>query len=103
MADDRVVSAVPACRGRPKIPRVVELLRKAPEWKALLDSGEAMNQADIARREGIPRARATQVIGFLRLAPPIQQHILSTLSIVRQPAITDRELRPMAKLEDPND
>ena len=58
---DRVVSAVPPGRGKPKrpqepkTPRVAELLRKALEWRALLKSGEVATQAAIARREGIKR------------------------------------------------
>ena len=102
---DRVVSAVPPCRGKPKplkdprTPRVLESLRKAIEWQALLESGEAANQAEIARREGITRARVTQVMGMLRLAPEIQQHILSMPDMVRRPAITERALRPIAKTE----
>jgi hypothetical protein len=59
---DQVVSAVPPGRGdpkpprEPKTPRVVELLRKANEWKALLESGKVASQAEIALREGITRA-----------------------------------------------
>ena len=58
---DQVVSAVPPRRGKPKppkeprTPRVVELLRKAIEWQALLASGEAPNYAAIARREEVTR------------------------------------------------
>jgi hypothetical protein len=80
---DRVISAIPPPRGKPKppkeprTPRVVELLRKALEWQALLASGEALNKSDIARREGITRARVTQVMGLLRLAPEIREHLLS--------------------------
>jgi hypothetical protein len=56
---DRVVHAVPSRvlhrkpAKAPKRPRVVELLRKALEWQALLESGEVRNQAEVARREGI--------------------------------------------------
>lgn len=49
----------------PRTPRVVELLRKAIEWQALLVSGKIANQVDIARQEGITRARVTQVMGML--------------------------------------
>ncbi|MGA7104189.1 MAG: hypothetical protein WBX49_02480, partial [Candidatus Deferrimicrobiaceae bacterium] len=48
-----------------RTPRVVELLRKAMEWQALLDSGTIASQADISRQEGITRGRVTQVIGML--------------------------------------
>jgi hypothetical protein len=37
----------------PKTPRVVELLRKAIEWRRQLDAGEVRTQADIARRSAI--------------------------------------------------
>jgi ParB-like chromosome segregation protein Spo0J len=80
---------------------VVELLRKALEWQALLASGEALNKSDIARREGITRARVTQVMGLLRLAPEIQDHVLSLPDMVRRPAIIERALRPIAKLHRP--
>ena len=77
-----------------------ELLRKAIDWQALLESGEVPNQAEIARREGITRARVTQVMGMLHLAPEIQQHVLSMPEVVRRPAITERALRPIAQMED---
>ena len=92
--------------------RVVELLRKAIEWRALLESGEAANQAAIARQEGITRARVTQVMGLLRLAPEIQEHVLTLpdlpaprsatrqAGMVRRPTITERALRPIAQIED---
>ena len=84
---DRVVSAVPPGRGtpkrpqEPKTPRVAELLRKALEWRALLKSGE-----------GLTRARVTQILGLLRLAPEIQHHILSMPRTVGCPTISKRVL-----------
>jgi hypothetical protein len=106
LATDRVVSAVLPPRGKPKpskvakTPRVVELLRKAIEWQVLLESGEIVNRADIARQEGITRARVTQVMGMLRLAPEIREKILSTPNAVRRPLVTERVLRPIATITD---
>jgi len=102
----RVVSTVPPGRGKPKpsrepkTPRVVELLRKAIEWQALLESGKIANQADIACQEGITRARVTQVMGMLRLVPEIQQTILAIPANVRRQNITERALRPITQIED---
>jgi hypothetical protein len=79
----------------PKTPRVVELLRKANEWKALLESGEVASQAEIALREGITRARVTQIMGMLRLAPEIREQILAMHDSSRRPQITERVLRPI--------
>lgn len=78
---------------------MVELLRKALEWRRQLDAGEVRNQAAIARQEGLTRSRVTQVMGMLRLAPEIQEHVLSLPDMVRRPAITERALRPIAQLE----
>jgi hypothetical protein len=103
---ERVISALPPKdRNRkppktPRTPRVIELLRKALEWQALLQSGQVHNQAEIARREGITRARVTQVMSLLRLPPEIQQHILALPDMVRRPAITERALRPIAQIAD---
>jgi len=84
----------------PRTPRVVEHLRKALEWQALLESGEIPNQAAIARQVGITRARVTQVLGLLRLDSMIQQRILAMPDTVRRPVVTERALRPIAHLED---
>jgi hypothetical protein len=106
---DRVVHAVPTRvlnrkpPKAPRTPRVVELLRKAIAWQSLLKSGEVASQAAIARREGITRARVTQVMGMLRLAPEIQQHVLSLPDLARRPVITERALRPIAQLERASD
>jgi hypothetical protein len=106
VAVDRVVSALPEPPGRPKppkepkTPRVVELLRKALEWQVLIESGEVRNRAAIARREGITRARVTQVMAMLRLAPEIREHILATPQMPCRPTIAERGLRPIAQLED---
>jgi hypothetical protein len=103
---NRVVSTVPASRGKskppkePKTPKVVELLRKAIEWQALLESGEIANQAEIARREGITRARVTQVMGLLRLIPEIQERILSLHDTLQSPPITERMFRSIKTITD---
>jgi hypothetical protein len=42
-------------------------------------------------------------MGMLRLAPEIQEHVLSLPDMVRRPAITERALRPVGQIEDPAD
>jgi hypothetical protein len=102
---DRIVSALPEPRGKPKpprkpkTPRVVELLKMALEWQRQLDAGEVETQAAIARREGIARARVTQIMALLRLAPEIQEHVLNMPDAVNRPAISERALRPIVRFE----
>ena len=79
------------------------LLRKATEWWRQLDAGEVRNQAEIARREGITRARVTQVMGMLRLAPEIQEHIQSIPETPRRPFVTERTLRPIESISNSRD
>lgn len=105
----QVLHAVPPGGGDPKPPRVpktlrvVELLRKAIEWQTLLKSGKIASQAEIARREGITRGRVTQVMGMLRLAPEIQERILSMSDGVGRASLTERILRPFGTIADQRD
>ena len=102
----QVVCAVPPSQANPrppkapKVPRVKELLLQAQEWQKLLASGDVRNQADIAQREGITRARVTQIMHLLNLAPEIQDHILNMPKSSKRPAITDRSLRPITQIDD---
>jgi len=86
---------------RPKVPPVVRTLLKAREWRRQLDAGEVASQAAIARREGLTRARVTQIMALLRLAPDIQQSILSLAGGPNPPTISELTLRPITYLQDP--
>ncbi len=78
---------------QPKTPRVTELLRKAIKWHGDLEAGKVSNQAEIARREGLTRARVTQIMSLLRLAPEIQEHVLEMPETVHRSVVTERALR----------
>ncbi len=101
---DRVVNVTAKARRpakpprEPRTPRAVELLRKAQEWRRQLEVGEVPTQAEIARREGITRARVTQIMGLLRLIPEIQERIMTMPETVHRPGITEHGLRPIAQL-----
>jgi len=105
VAPDQTVNALSAkARNRkppkaPQTPKVVEILKTAQEWRRQLDAGGVTNQAEIARREGITRARVTQIMALTRLAPEIQDHVLSLPATAHRSAITEKALRPIALLE----
>ncbi|MDD5705497.1 MAG: hypothetical protein PHR35_06195 [Kiritimatiellae bacterium] len=109
VAPDQTVNTLSAkARNRkppkaPQTPKVVELLRTAQEWRRQIDAGEVRNQAEIARREEITRARVTQILGLLRLAPAIQAHVLSLPDMANLPIITERSLRPIAQIGSQSD
>ncbi|OGP58757.1 MAG: hypothetical protein A2V67_18020 [Deltaproteobacteria bacterium RBG_13_61_14] len=75
-------------------------MQKALRWKALLDSRELSNQAQIARLERLSRARVTQIISLLRLAPEIQEYILAIPETTGRSALSERLLRPITRIDD---
>lgn len=103
------MSAMPSPRGKPKPPkepktlRLAELLLKAIERPRQLDAGEGINQTQIVRREGLTRARVTQVIGMLRLTAEIQERILSLPAPGPRRLNTERALRRVAAIKNSRD
>jgi hypothetical protein len=65
-------------------------------WRQQLDSGAVTTQAEIARRERLSRARVTQIMNLLQLAPAIQRRLLGR----NHTRTTERELRPVVQLRD---
>lgn len=63
-----------ACPPRPK-GQAVNALRLALGWQAEIETG-GITRADIARREGLSRARVTQVMALLDLPDDVQQQLL---------------------------
>jgi hypothetical protein len=59
-----------------RVPRVARVLALAHHWQGLIRSGVVRDQADLARLVGVSRARVTQVMSLLWLAPDIQEDIL---------------------------
>lgn len=81
-------------------PRVIETLARARRWRAMIDRGEAKNAAQIASDLGITRARVSQIMALLRLAPEIQDLIDGLNGDEGAYALTERGLRQIALIED---
>jgi len=58
------------------IPRVSRLLALAHHIQELIDTGQVKDLAEVARRGHVSRARVTQIMNLLLLAPDIQEEIL---------------------------
>lgn len=58
------------------IPRISRLMALALKFEGLLRSGVVTDQAELARLGHVTRARVTQVMNLLLLAPDIQEAIL---------------------------
>jgi hypothetical protein len=75
-------------------PRVTCLLALAHKFEALVQSGEVRDYADLARAGRVSRARVSQILKLLLLAPSIQDHILwLPPRIAGDESITERDLR----------
>jgi len=59
--------------------REARLLALAYRWQRLIDQGTIENQAEIARRMGLTRARVSQIMEMQWLCPAIQERFLSGL------------------------
>lgn len=89
----------PAPVGR--IPRVSRLMALAIRFDRLIRDGVVTDQAELARLGHVTRARVTQIMDLLGLAPDIQEAVLFLPATQRgREAITERDLRPIAALAD---
>ena len=58
------------------VPRVARLLALAHKFQGMLDRGEVESMAELARLGRVSRARITQIMDLLMLAPEIQAEVL---------------------------
>ena len=89
-----------ACAARARRPRIIDALACAREWRRLLDTGEVKNAAELARRQGVTRARISQLMSLLRLAPEILEYIDGLDGTEGGLHLTARRLRDIAVLDD---
>lgn len=81
-------------------PRIIEALTRARDWQRMIDAGEVKNAAQIARDHNVTRARVSQVMTLLRLAPEIVEYIDDLDGSEGCLHLTERKVRAIALLED---
>ena len=84
-----------------RIPRISRLMALAIHFDEMIQRGELRDYADLARLGGITRARATQIMHLLNLAPEIQKKLLflAGTSSGRDP-VCEREMRRVCEVAD---
>jgi len=87
---DREMPAKEAAEGG--IPRIARLLALAIRLEGLLREETIRDYAELARLGGVTRARMTQIMKLLDLAPDIQEQILF-LPLIQ--GLNERNLRPI--------
>ena len=77
-----------------RIPRVSRLMALAIRFEQLILDGVVADQAEIARLGHVSRARVSQIMNLLNLAPDIQEALLFLPKVERgRDPVTERELR----------
>jgi hypothetical protein len=99
LAEGRASEQSPVMPGR--IPRISRLMALALRLERLVKAGEVADYAALAELGHVTRARMTQIMNLLNLAPDIQEEILFLPCIAsgRDP-IRERGLRPIAGIMD---
>ena len=88
----------PARQGpAPRPARVAQMLALAHRLQDGIAIGEYRDRADAARRLGLTRARITQIMDLLLLAPDIQEQVLGLERIDGVEPLSERAVRPIAK------
>ena len=84
-----------------RVPRIARLMALAIRMQRLIDSGEVRDYAELARLGHVTRARMTQIMNLLNLAPDIQEEILFLPPVEsgRDP-IRELQLRPITLVPD---
>lgn len=78
-------------------------IARARSYQHLLDTGEAASRTDLGRREGISHERVSEIMDVLRLAPEILEHIDRLAPDAAAGAITQKQLRQLARIADHDD
>ena len=84
-----------------RVPRVSRLMALAIRFDGLIRDGVVTDQAELSRLGHVTRARLTQIMNLLHLAPDIQEALLFLPRVERgKEPIQERQLRPIAAVAD---
>jgi len=78
------------------VPRISRLMALAIRYDGLVGNGEVRDYADLARLGYVTRARITQIMNLLNLAPDIQEALLFLPRTVKgRDPIREKDVRPI--------
>jgi len=83
------------------VPRIARLMALAIRFDELVRLGEVESHADLARLGRVTRARISQIMDLLCLAPDIQTELLFLPRVARErDAVSEHELRRVCAVSD---
>lgn len=77
--------------------RVATMLALAHKIAAAILEGKLRDRAEAARRLGVTRARVTQLLALLSLAPDLQERVLQLEAVDGVEPLTERSLRRVTR------
>lgn len=78
-----------------RVPRVARIMALAIRFDQLIREGVVSDQAELARIGQVSRARLTQIMNLLSLAPGIQEELLFMPPEQGREILTEKHLRPI--------
>lgn len=93
-----LVEAPPPARPEPvrRPAKVAQQLALAHHLQAAIDRGSIADRAAVARKLGLTRARVTQLLDLLMLAPDLQEAVLALEAVGGVEPMAERALRAVA-------
>ena len=83
------------------IPRLARLMALAIKFDGLVRQGVVRDYADLARLGHVSRARITQIMNLLLLAPDIQERLIDMpLDELGHGTVCERQVRKLARMID---
>ena len=80
-----------------RIPRISRLMALAIHFDGLIREGQVSDYADLARLGHVSRARITQIMNLLNLAPNIQEELLFLPRVFAgKDTVTEHQVREIA-------
>ena len=99
IAGDHQRLTAPPSQAPGRIPRIARLMALAIKFQDMIDRGEVRDFAEIATLGYVTRARVTQIMNLLNLAPDIQSEILGlSESTGANCGGAERDLRSVTRL-----
>jgi len=84
-----------------RVPRIARLMALAIRIDQLIRNGELRDYAEVARVGHVTRARITQIMNMINLAPDIQEDLLYLPLVHRgRDPISERDIRPVVVVPD---
>jgi len=79
--------------------KVGHIIHKAVKWKKMIDDGTISSMSEIAKKEGLTRARVTQIMNLLKLPTEMQEFLLGLDDPKEIRKFSERKLRNRQKVK----